>query len=209
MTTNVFNRLLERVKDLPKELRHRIYRFITGWASANQWPQTKVKPGNLINFARRNKTPLYEKIIISEPACEYRSPIIIPHAQSMFMENFRVLDYYKEIEYDNICQFTQALCRYEDSRREQVKLETEHGAGTRTIERINLREDFLRWFWSSNVVDMRSGWLVSSEDDVYISCNKWGGVDHYTNNQDTVVSIGSRYWKRVKCTSQSMIRVIS
>tara|TARA_R110002060_G_scaffold36896_2_gene47935 strand:+ start:245 stop:433 length:189 start_codon:yes stop_codon:yes gene_type:complete len=62
----------------------------------------------------------------------------------MFMENFGVLDYYKEIEYDNICQFTQALCRYEDSRREQVKRETEYGAGTRTIERINLREDFLR-----------------------------------------------------------------
>lgn len=72
MTTNIFNRLLEHVKYLPKELRHLIYRFITGWASANQWPQTKVKPGNLINFARRNKTPLYEKIII------FRTSVRIP-----------------------------------------------------------------------------------------------------------------------------------
>ncbi|KAH7386287.1 hypothetical protein BKA64DRAFT_758840 [Cadophora sp. MPI-SDFR-AT-0126] len=102
------NGLLEHVADLPKELRHQIYQYIAAWAPATQWPQTKVTPGNLINFARRNKTPLYEKLLPSEPT--YGLAPMFPlfpvkkseaHIQSMFMENCGTLDYYKEVEYDS------------------------------------------------------------------------------------------------------------
>lgn len=52
----------------------------------------------------------------------------------MFMKNYGVLDYFKEIEYENICQFAQALFLYEVTVKEQVKRESEHKNRTETIK---------------------------------------------------------------------------
>ncbi|KAG4443268.1 hypothetical protein IFR05_001212 [Cadophora sp. M221] len=152
--------LMERFADLPKELRHLIYEYITSWALDEQYARTKVIPGKPINFARRNRVPLYQEVFL--PGESYylnerpNDPKHVPHVQNKFMESCGMLDYYKTSEHDN-----------------HIEQQSESGSVMDTRVKVNILNDFLSWYWSSTVVDLRSSYLVSPKAGVYRFCIKW------------------------------------
>ncbi|KAE8441926.1 hypothetical protein EG329_004184 [Mollisiaceae sp. DMI_Dod_QoI] len=143
---NLDTSLITHLKSLPKELRHKIYGYVTlTWSPFNPYPTSKQESYSLVNLARRNAAPLYTdpeeerrwisarqlsentdeifscriSLLVSQ---QIHSPVLEYFIRdSLFSEKCGLLDYYKISEYHNLLEFAKTLQRHEERIMERDK----------------------------------------------------------------------------------------
>jgi hypothetical protein len=152
---------------LPKEIRDTIYKYVVlSWAPGQEYPLTSpydegwFMASDVIAFARsKNKKPKFHyrgtSTIDEESAVmSWRTdgPDDCAASLSLPGEKKGLYDYFKKEEYENIRQFAVALRSFESGE----LIHTDDVGLFSCNKDLDISNDFLEWFWSNTVMDLKS-----------------------------------------------------
>ena len=144
--------LLENIKNLPIELRHRIYTYLILSCDPSDFRAQYEPISYPVSLASLNYISLsfsqYSDPLIWEMyedgVCSYRLDL-------QFMSKSGMLDYLKQSEYDHLNAFLLALKLFE---LKQIRLKGLRICDGLFIVETVILDDFISWLWSQVVLDM-------------------------------------------------------